>query len=133
MRWWALVPSGLIGFGMVLIALAALQGGAGVAVVVIVPVIYGRSLEFVAGVLLLIAGLFTLPLAFESAEGLPRSDLGGPEGEPYARSGGLILVGPIPIFFGSWKGVSGRTRTIAAIVGSIALVAMIVVLVLYFV
>ena len=128
MRWWALVPVGLLGLGAVLVGLAALQGGAELALVVVVPVIVGRSLEFVVGVLCLVAGLFTLPLLFGPGEGEdeldPRTDAPGTTG----GVGGLVLVGPVPIFFGSWKGVSTRIRVAAAIFGAAVVVTVVLAL-----
>jgi uncharacterized protein (TIGR00304 family) len=130
-RWWALVPAGLLLAGVVLVALAVLQGGAELAIVLIVPVVFGRSLEFAIGVLLLVAGLFTLPLAFEPAEetepAVPESTASRSAG----GSGGLVLIGPVPIFFGSWKTVSARTRWTAALLGGAVLAVAILVLVLY--
>ncbi len=131
MRSWALVPAGLLGAGAVLVAVAALQGGTELAIVVVVPVVYGRSLEFVAGVLLLVAGLFTLPLAFEPGEEPEPPAPGTARPGTPGGSGGLVLIGPVPIFFGSWKGVSTRTRVIAAILGGVVLVVAILVLVLF--
>jgi uncharacterized protein (TIGR00304 family) len=129
-RGWAIVPFGLIAVGILLLVWAALQGGAGLAIVVVVPVIYGRSLAFVAGVLLLVSGFFTLPLAFELEETEPPAEASRPATAVETGTGGLILLGPIPIFFGRWNGVSTRTRVIAAVVGSAVLVGAIVVLVL---
>ena len=125
------MPIGLAGTGSVLLVLAALQGGAQLAIVVFVPVIFGRSLEFVVGVLLVVAGLFTLPMAFESNEEVAPSV--PPGAGPSARegAGGLIQIGPVPIFFGSWRDVSTRTRVIAAIVGAVILAVVVLGLVLF--
>ena len=128
MRWWSLVPASLLVVGAVLVALAALQGGAELAIVVIVPVIVGRSLEFVAGVLLLVAGIFTLPLAFGPAEEVDTPASPGSVPETSRGAGGLVLIGPVPIFFGSWKGVSSRAWILAAIAGALVLVVAVVVL-----
>jgi uncharacterized membrane protein len=125
-RWWALVPSSLLVVGASLVALAALQGGAELAIVVIVPVIVGRSLEFVAGVLLLVAGIFTLPLAFEpdEADDAPTTPRAAPPAS--GGAGGLVLVGPVPIFFGTWKGASSRAWILAAVAGAVLFVAAVV-------
>ena len=131
MQRWGLVPAVLLGAGAVLVAVAALQGGAELAIVLVVPVIFGRSLEFVGGVFLLVAGVFTLPLAFEPAGEAEPAAPGSPPSRASGGSGGLLLIGPFPIFFGSWKGVSPRTRVIAAVVGGGALVVAVLVLVLF--
>jgi uncharacterized membrane protein len=125
-RPWGLVPVALLVGGAALVAFSLEQGGASLAIVVVVPVLYGRSLEFVAGALVLVAGLFTLPLAFEPA--VPSAAAGGSAagGEVGAGSGGVILLGPVPIVFGTWKGISSRTRRWLAILGGAVLVAAVV-------
>jgi uncharacterized membrane protein len=125
---WALVPAALLGAGVVLVALSLRQGGAQIAIIVVVPVLFGRSLEFAAGVLLLVSGLFCLPLAFEPAEEAEGPTLPGTAPGPSGGAGGLVLIGPVPIFFGSWRAVSTRTRVIAAIVGGVVLVVAVLVL-----
>ncbi len=127
MRAASLVPIGLIVVGLALVALAVADGGASLALVVVLPVLYGRSLEFVAGVLLFVAGLFALPLAFgpvAPVEAEPEEDASPSSG----GSGGLVLIGPVPILWGSWKGVSPRTRVLLAVVGGAILAAAVVLL-----
>ncbi|MGI0130505.1 MAG: TIGR00304 family membrane protein [Thermoplasmata archaeon] len=126
-----LSPVGLIVAGGVLVTIAVLQGRAQVALVVIVPVVFGGSLEFVAGVLLLVAGLFLLPWTFERmGSSLPP---GGEGSTSTAESGtaGLVLIGPVPIFFGSWRSVSRRTRVTVVVLGAVALTLAVLALVLY--
>jgi uncharacterized membrane protein len=126
------VPLGLLAVGAALIADAVLRGGASVALVVVVPVIYGASTEFFVGVLLLFFGFVTLPFLFGASPV-------GTEVEPASAAhatapptevGGLMLIGPVPIFFGGWKGASRRTRVALAVLGGAVLVALIVVFVL---
>jgi uncharacterized membrane protein len=120
----AVVPVALLGSGTALIALAVTEGGAQLAVVVVLPVIFGQSWEFALGALLLVAGFFTFPFVFETRweEDTPPS----PESPPASQgSGGLLLIGPVPIFFGSWRNVSRRTRLIAAIAGAAVFVALV--------
>jgi uncharacterized protein (TIGR00304 family) len=125
-RWGALVPAVLLGAGSVLVALAALQGGARLAVVVVVPVVFGSSIEFVVGVLLLLAGLFTLGLAFEPSEETDEP-VGGNLSRASSGSGGLVLIGPVPIFFGSWRNVPTRTRILVAILGAVVFAVVVLV------
>lgn len=123
----SLLPIALIVAGLALVALAVADGGASLALVVVLPVLYGRSLEFVAGVLLFVAGLFALPLTFGSvtpAEAGPEEDTTASSG----GSGGLVLIGPVPILWGSWKGVSPRTRVLLAVLGGAILAAAVVLL-----
>ena len=127
MRAASLLPIALIVAGLALVALAVADGGASLALVVVLPVLYGRSLEFVAGVLLFVAGLFALPLAFgpvAPAEAGPEEDTAPSSG----GSGGLVLIGPVPILWGSWKGVSPRTRVLLAVLGGAILAAAVVLL-----
>jgi uncharacterized protein (TIGR00304 family) len=126
----AFVPLALLVAGAVLVGAAVAAGGASLAIVVVVPVVSGRSLEFVAGVLLLIAGLFTLPLALGPVEERDGSDLADDAGSASGGSGGVVLIGPVPIFFGRWKSVSFRTRLVAAVVGALVLVGAVAVFVL---
>ncbi len=95
-----------IGGGLLGEALAT--GGARLYLLLIVPVVSGTSLAFVLSVVFLAAGFLLLPFAFvqeppaeaaATAPAPPGSSASTGEG----GSGGLILVGPIPIFFGTWR------------------------------
>ncbi|MGI0132833.1 MAG: hypothetical protein ACREDK_07075, partial [Thermoplasmata archaeon] len=103
----ALLPLLLLVVGAALVVRAIVAGTASFFLVVIIPVVAGGSLEFVVGVILLLAGLFTLPLAWSSGgdEDAPEA---GSSGAPRSgmRSGGLLLVGPFPIFFGGMRPAS---------------------------
>jgi len=122
--------------GVALIALSIAEGGASIALVVIVPVVSGSSLTFLLGVVLLIVGFLWIPFALvrepdEESPSLPPST-GTAPAEGQGGVGGFVLVGPVPIVFGSWKGISRRTRWWLALAGavllSVALVAFAVVL-----
>jgi uncharacterized protein (TIGR00304 family) len=125
MRWPGYAALALLLAGAGLIVDAVLRGGALVSLVVIVPVVTGSSGEFLLGVLLLIVGLLLLPFGLMlSNEGTPRS-----EDLPSAAetgAGGVVLIGPVPVFFGSWRGVSRRTRWIVAAVGGTAVILLVV-------
>jgi len=116
-----LVPVALLAAGAALIGDAVARGGASVALVVVVPVIFGASTEFLLGVLVLFFGFVTLPLALgysfvseEPEDGAPHSHAEAPPEEV----GGLLLIGPVPLFFGRWGKVSRRTRWLAALAGA---------------
>jgi uncharacterized membrane protein len=128
MRGSALIGPILLLLGAVAIGIAVASGGAHAALIVIIPVFYGSSLLFLAGVALVIAGFLTLPLtlAAEEPEGAPA---GPPSG---VSSGGLVLIGPIPIFWGSASGASRGVRVAAAAAGAIALVVAVVVFLIVF-
>ena len=124
MRPSALVPVVLIAGGIGLVALSVLRGDAQLFLVVIVPIVYGGSLLFVSGVLLFLAGIFLLPLAFEPAaeESVPTSDEGSRIG-----TGGVVLIGPVPIFFGAWRTAPAWVKVLLAALGGAALIALVVV------
>lgn len=112
--------------GVVLVVDAVAHGRALVSLVLFVPVVSGASGEFLLGVVLLVAGIFLLPLTLwepGEAEPLRPGESVAPEPGPSSRSGagGLLLVGPVPVFFGSWRGVSRRTRWVVALVGALIL------------
>lgn len=88
--------------GGILIATAVLTGGAHVAWVVVVPILYGSSFLFLGGTLLVLVGLLlgatvTVPPEEAPSDRAPQAT--GSDGE---GSGGVLLLGPVPIFFGRW-------------------------------
>ncbi|MGC2034777.1 MAG: DUF131 domain-containing protein [Thermoplasmata archaeon] len=120
---WAVPAVGIavLLIGVSFVALAVATHAAQVALLFIVPVVTGSSSSFLIGVVLIFVGLFLI-----AAGGVPRSyrldhargaDPDGPAPGPGATraTGGMILVGPIPIFFGSWS--PARRRTYYAVVG----------------
>jgi len=131
MRALALVPIVLLGAGAALVVASVLGGGATVSLVVIVPVVSGRSVEFLLGFAALGAGFLCLPLLFgagpEEAAAMPSATAPSPTPSAGTSSaGGLVLVGPVPIFFGSWRNVSARTRWWVALAGAAILVVFLV-------
>lgn len=123
LRW---ISPTLIAVGAAAIAVAVAAGGAHVALVLVFPVVYGGSLLFLAGIGVLTAGLFTLPLAAgsygDASPGLARPGT--------FSSGGVVVLGPIPIFWGSASGVSRKVRFAVALAGALALAVVVVLLVL---
>lgn len=104
---------GLLALALLLSALAVLgyayaMGQLRVALFLIFPVFYGSGLLPLVGVLLLVAAAFA---GFTA--GIPRHEQGtdppaveeGPREEPRVRGGGLVMLGPIPIVFGSDRGI----------------------------
>jgi len=107
--------------GLALVVLAVLRGGATVSLILIVPVVSGTSVDFLVGVGLVIAGFAALFFAalkggFEW-EGSP-AEATSPPGPGSSGAGGLVLIGPIPIVFGSWRGISRRARWLLALFGA---------------
>ncbi len=149
MRALGVLPIVLLAAGAGLVALAVLTGGAAVGVVLIVPFVVGRSIDLGLGVLLLIVGFLTLPLVFLGSGAAleeepdprpssgPRRGTAGNSGGGTAvgsegGSGGIIIVGPIPILFGSWRNVSPRTRTLIAAAAAAVFVAVVVLFLISF-
>jgi uncharacterized membrane protein len=98
----------LLVVGMLLLVEALATGGARLYLLLIVPVFTGTTPLFGLAVVLLALGVLFLPLAFAGAERAepprPSSAAGNPSPSMETEgSGGMILVGPIPIFFGAWR------------------------------
>ena len=137
MRLWRVAPLGLLLAGAFLVGDAVARGEATVSWVLVVPVVSGASLEFLAGTLLVVVGLFAVPLAFAltSEDELPPPTSPPPSAGPARRAtgpSGVVLIGPLPIFFGGWADVPARTRRWAALAGVAAMVALLVAGVLWF-
>lgn len=138
MRPAGLVPLLFWAVGIGLLVDAVLRGTAQVALLVIVPVFSGRSVEFLLGVLGLLGGFVTLPLVFAPPEEGERPTV--PDAAPplpahrpedgRSTGGGFLLIGPVPILFGSWRHVSARTRWWLAAIGGAILLAF-AILILY--
>jgi uncharacterized membrane protein len=117
----------LLALGIALIAAAVATGAAQLDLVVIFPVfVGGASALFLGGVASLLLGIFLLPLAFGGSFELesPRSDPSNRSRPP--GSGGVVLIGPIPLFFGSWKHPNRSTWWAAVGVGAALIVAVLV-------
>lgn len=99
-RW---IPLVLLGVSAVLIGVAVASGTAQVALFLVFPVISGGSWTFLAGVLVLVAAFLSMPFAWAS------SSASVPTATPETASGGVLLLGPIPIFFGQ-LGAAERSR-----------------------
>jgi uncharacterized membrane protein len=132
--WWRRLAPGLLLLGGIgAIAEAVATGQARLYLVVIVPVVSGSSPLLALGVVALLAGLLALPFAF-GAEAPPRSlptaPRAAPPGAPPApreAMGGVVIVGPFPIFFGGWRRPSRRAYWLAVVVGVAALVVLVAV------
>lgn len=124
----ALGPAFLL-LGVALLADAVATGQARLSVVLIVPVVSGSSPTLLGGVAGLLLGIFLLPLSFgDGAEGdeppararpIAPGGVAAPVRE--GASGGLVLIGPVPIFFGSWARPSRRNYWLAVLAGFLLL------------
>jgi uncharacterized protein (TIGR00304 family) len=110
-----ILGTALIVAGAALLVLAIVQGDAEVALVVIIPVIYGTGLLPALAILLVFAGIVALFMSFVPTASPERER---PHEENMDRKedkkfGGVVLIGPIPIVFGSWKKLRGSWILIA--------------------
>lgn len=134
MRARSLVPVGLFVVGGALVTVAVLAGRATASLVVILPVLSGSSVEFLLGVACLIAGFLALPFA-----GIGAIDPSPPPADEATEDpmstepefGGIILIGPLPVFFGAWRDVPTRTRYAAMVAGALLLLALVVIVLWY--
>jgi uncharacterized protein (TIGR00304 family) len=105
-----LLGAGLLVLGIVVLLVAIAEGEASVALVVIIPVIYGGGALLVLAVLLIFAGFLLLSASF--ARRAPREE-GPTENETKREFGGVVLIGPIPIVFGSARALRGTWALVA--------------------
>lgn len=116
-----LVPVLLLAAGVGCFVVAVATGAAATGVFVIFPFIIGSGpLAFLAA-LLVAAGLLTLPWAFTPAPEIGPSRPPPVEQRPSSSWGGVALVGPVPIFFGSWRGPSRWIYWTAVVAGLVLL------------
>lgn len=126
-----LIPIAMFLSGIACTAAAVAIGDAEVQLVIVIPLISGTGWLFVLGVVLIMASFvlgFVLAASFmrEEAEGsgVPPSLTGHPgEGvqRRESRYGGVILIGPVPIVFGSDKNIALIMLAIAVAVAAIVL------------
>ena len=103
----ALGPVALVA-GVGLLVESLLTGGARLYLFLVIPVITGTSALFALAVGLIVVGVFFLPFLFVGDEEpnavpapLPTSPIHATEGD--GAAGGVVFVGPVPIFFGGWR------------------------------
>jgi len=122
--------------GVASLAYAGLRGDLDVYLLVVVPVVTGTGAWAGMGMLVVVAGLAGLAWTSSTLGSPPRPGTGGaspqrPEQqtreETKTRGGGVILIGPIPIAWGSdrsttrWLVVAGLALTVAAVVLTLVL------------
>jgi uncharacterized membrane protein len=103
--------------GAALVVDSVLRGGSTFALVLIVPVITGSSPELLAGVALIFAGFLAWALASAPSDASPLPTA-PPSYDPARREspddagavGGVLLIGPIPIFLGGYRPGTRRAR-----------------------
>lgn len=102
-----LMPSLIFLLGVLLVAVGVLEGDVGLTLFFIIPVIYGTGIYLIGGIFLIM--LSFILFFFLSFSGVPASGKRSYDGSykerrkgPKRKSkyGGVIFIGPIPIFFG---------------------------------
>jgi uncharacterized protein (TIGR00304 family) len=121
----ALAATLLLAAGVALIVVAVLQRTTQFAIVVFVPVFFTTSWELPVGVFLVIAGAFATLVAVAPAGS---EGLAGAAPAEDRSTGGLVLIGPIPIFFGSMTRLSRRARWTVTVLCVAVFVALLILL-----
>jgi len=122
-------PALLLG-GAALVAVSVLRGSTSASVLVIFPLFTGSSLLFLLGVLCLVIGFVALPFTlWDGGEAPEAEEVTLEEGAASDDSndagtgglGGVVVIGPVPIFVGRWKNAPARVRWAIAVVGAVLL------------
>lgn len=103
------LPVVLFLLGIVLLGVAVANGDAKIGFFLIIPVVYGSGVFSFLGMLCLMAGIF---LYFYTRSQPVHSSRGG---YTRSRSSGVILIGPIPIIWGSDPKTTTYTVVLAII------------------
>lgn len=136
---WIVAGPGLLVLGALLVGYAVATGGAHLYLVLIFPVVAGTSPLFAVGVLLLIAGIFLLPFLWAAGFEEPSPSTGGvppsatPPVGPKSRSGGILFVGPVPVFLGGWRENPPISYRWAVVAGAALFLVALLILWLFFV
>jgi len=119
--------------GVALAVAAVVAGEIDLVLVIIFPVLIGEGVLGLASMTLIFLGFLLLFLSFFFMPSLPRSEAEQAQGTEWrtdergkgrsVKGGGVILIGPVPLIFGSdWR------MAIVAIVLAIVLIALVLAL-----
>jgi uncharacterized membrane protein len=97
-----------------------------VALVVVIPVVYGHSPVLASGIGLVVLGLVVAMLAASTwTEERDPAGVAKGDGSGGYRTGGVLLIGPVPIVWGAGASLSRRARwALAALGGGLLAVAL---------
>ena len=111
--------AGLFLLGLVLVALSVLRGEGRAGIALFIPFFFGTGLLASLGVLFFFLGMVLLFIGMAqgaastspgaaAAQGALDEEAGSPggTGEKRTRTGAVILIGPIPLVFGSDPGIA---------------------------
>jgi uncharacterized membrane protein len=121
----------LLGIGSISISLAS--GSSHLYLLLVIPVVTGSSAWFLGGTASLLIGLILFAVGYPA----DRSEGGGPDGgdeespdrdRAGSSGGGVVLIGPIPIFFGGARQFADRYYWLALGAGAATFAAVLVVL-----
>jgi uncharacterized membrane protein len=126
------LPVALLSLGILLVVVAVATESARLYLVVFIPVVAGSSGWLVGGIACFFVGFLTLPLLWSEPTPAVPSGPARPAGARATdRSGGLVLLGPVPIFFGAWRHPSTRLYWLAVAVGAALFVGLLVALLFF--
>jgi uncharacterized protein (TIGR00304 family) len=126
-------PVGLFVIGLALVVAAVLAGEAEVDLVVVIPVVSGSGPMMLGGVAMIALGFLTgfAALALSSgswqyddevAPSRPGRSMEGPR----TRYGGLVMIGPVPIAFGSDRKLAKAMMVIGITIAALVLIALVI-------
>jgi uncharacterized protein (TIGR00304 family) len=115
--------------GIALIGYSVVSGEGSAGIVLFIPVFYGSGLFAFLGFICIMAAIFLGFFGFaaqmgaigdfESSQQPPSSQPSKPRAQKSIRGGGVVLIGPIPIIFGSDK----KTAIVLAVLAIVMIIA----------
>jgi len=123
----AIPPLSVLFSGILFILLGILQGDAEIAIIFVVPVIYGSGIYLTIGILLIFLSfvLFFIFSTLGFQDRKPRRGIkeAGKEARSGSRSkyGGVVFIGPIPIIFGKDESIAKKMMYVGLAIAVILL------------
>ena len=132
MRKATMLTVGLFILGIILLGASLAQGGGTVYLALIFPVYSGSDIWGFLGILCIIGALFVgffslIPGSMSAMASRQPRQASPTSGEPEKKFGGVVMLGPIPVVFGS-----DMKMSIVAMILAIILIVVLVVSLLFF-